>query len=451
MGNYRRMVWSEGMLLGPHHFQQAERHLLGEMQDRLEASTPHAWGVGVLEIDTEALANGRFNLARLEAILPDGTLVRLPTIDPVPTGRDLSEAFTVDRSHLDVFLALPEDRPGLPRTQMTGDGAGGASRFLGETVRLADENAPGPETEVFVARQNLRLLASGESLDGYTSIRLARVERGEDGSMRLARDFAPPSLSIAAAGPVADILRSVLENLTAQSDELSMQTKQMEDKVQFGPTDVPLYWKLHTANSHIPVLAHYQRNPEAHPFDLYLAMAGLAGALCTFKTGLHPREVPAYDHENVGPVFRRLEEMIRDILGQTVATRVQPIPLTKADDSLLKADVQDQRLFGSGFQWFLAAYGELSEDRIRSELPGQISIGSAHNVEFLVRQALRGVPITYTAIPSSDFPIKAGHVYFRLESHGETWETIAEARAIAIYIRGPELKSLSFELFVVGD
>ena len=55
MGTYSRVVWTEGMFLGPHHFQQAERHLLGEMGYRLQLAVPHAWGVGRLEIDTDAL------------------------------------------------------------------------------------------------------------------------------------------------------------------------------------------------------------------------------------------------------------------------------------------------------------------------------------------------------------------------------------------------------------
>ncbi len=78
-----------------------------------------------------------------------------------------------------------------------------------------------------------------------------------------------------------------------------------------------------------------------------------------------------------------------------------------------------------------------------------MTIGSSHNVEFLVRQALRGVALKHTAVPPRDFPIKAGRTYFRLESHGETWDTVVEARSIAIYLRGAELKELSLELIAM--
>ncbi|MFN8179146.1 MAG: type VI secretion system baseplate subunit TssK [bacterium] len=448
MSGYRRMVWTEGMLLGPHHFQQMERHLLGEMNHRLGVALPWAWGVRRLLVDEEALANGRFNVLELDAILPDGTVIRLPAIDPVPVGRDLSTAFTADRARLDVFLAIPEERPGTPRVRAAGEPGAVDSPFRSESVRLADENAPGSDSDIAVARANVRVLLAGESLDGYNTLRIAQIERSSAGTIQRSRDWAPPSLSIEAAGPVPSVLRFVLESLSAKSDVLKVQTRQVGGKVQYGTSDVMLFWQVHTVNSFIPVMAHYQRTPQAHPFELYLVMAQLLGGLCTFAAERRPREIPPYEHENVGGTFRKLESLFRELIEISEVSRHERVPLTKVGDAMLKGEVADDRLFQDGYKWFLSASGPLAEDRIREELPGKITIGSTHNVEFLVRQALRGVAVTYTALPSSDFPIRSGHVYFRLETHGETWDTVKEARAISIYLRGSELKELSFELIV---
>ena len=450
MSGYHRVVWSEGMLLGPHHFQQAERHLLGEMDYRFHVAVPFAWGVRRIAIDEDALRNRRFQLRELEAVLPDGAAVRLPGIDPVPTGRDLESAFGPERSSLDVFLALPDNRPGIPRTRLPGTDGVTDSRYVSEGLPLHDENAPGPETEVLVARQNLHILVSGESLDGFTTLPIARLKKTEAGLPFLDPDFAPPSLSIQAAGPVPGIVVSVLENLSAKADVLASQTRQGGSKVQFGTSDVLLFWQLHTVNAVIPVLAHYRNHPDMHPVHPYLALARLAGALCTFASDRRAREVPGYDHENLGRTFRALEKMVRELSEISAPTRFDRVHLEKTEDgALLKGDVVDQRLFGSGYHWYLAVTGNLAEDRIRTEVPAKVTIGASHNVEFLVRMALRGVPVTHTAVPPNDFPIKAGHVYFRLENHGETWDTIAEARSIALYLQGAELKGLSYELIAM--
>ncbi|GJM44550.1 MAG: type VI secretion protein [Gemmatimonadota bacterium] len=448
MGPYRRMVWTEGMLLGPHHFQQAERYLLGEMGHRLDLVLPHSWGVRRLAIDEEALGNGHFHLLELDAILPDGSAVRFPTIDPVPTGRDLTGVFGADRAEMDVYVALPDDRPGTPRCRAQDMPGAADSRFRSESVRVQDENAPGSEAEIAIAHSNARLLLSGENLDGFTVLKIARLKRSTEGVIVRDPDYAPPSLSIEAAGPTLTILRTVLESLSAKSDTLKVQTRQAGGKVQYGTSDVMLFWQVHTVNSAIPTMSHFQRTPDTHPVDLYLAMVELLGSLCTFAEDRHPREIPPYQHEDLGGTFRGLERLFRSLIEISDVSRHERVALAQVNEAQIQGEITDERLFGAGYQWFLAVHGPLTEDRIRDEVPGKISIGSSHNVEFLVRQALRGVGITYTAIPSSDFPIKSGYVYFRLDTHDETWETIKEARTIAIYLRGAELKGLSFELIV---
>lgn len=448
MSGYRRMVWTEGMLLGPHHFQQAERHLLGEIRHRLDLALPYSWGIRRLAIDEDALGNGQFHLLELDAILPDGTSIRLPDIDPVPTGRDVKAAFGADRAELDVYLALPDDRPGLPHCRPAEDSNASESRFRSESLRIQDENAPGSEADVAVAHPNVRLLLSGESRDGFTVLPIARLRRSTEGALIRDPNWAPPSLSVEAAGPVAGILRAFLEALSAKSDTLKIQTRQAGGKVQYGTSDVMLFWQVHTVNSAIPLLAHFQRDPSVHPVDVYLAVAELLGSLCTFAEDRHPREIPPYEHGDIGGTFRGLERIFRSLIEISDVSRHERVALNRTDDATLKGDITDERILGAGYQWFLAVHGPLTEDRIREELPGKVTIGSPHNVEFLVRQALRGVGITYTAIPSSDFPIKSGHVYFRLENHGETWDTVKESRGIAIYLRGTELRELTFELIV---
>lgn len=437
------------MLLSPHHFQQSERHLLGELSYRDSIGTAHAWGVSRLEIDAEALKSGRFTILALEAVLRDGTSIRLPGIDAVPPSRDLSKHLTADRPTLDVHLALPEERAGLPRVSLPGETFAAESRYRAEPVQLSDENAPASEAEVLVARQNLRILISGESLDGYETIPIARLERSEEGVVVASPGYAPPALSLRAAGPLPGILRTILEILSSKSSVLTQQTRQVGGTVQFGGSDVVLFWQLHTVNTFIPVLAHYQRHPEAHPEEVYLALARLAGALCTFAAERHPREVPVYEHEDLGRTFRGLERVVRELGEISSPTRFDRIPLKRVDDSLMKGEIGDERLVAKGTEWYLSASGDLAEEKIREGLPGKITIGSTHNIEFLVRQALRGVAVTFTAVPPRDFPLKAGHCYFRLENTGETWETVAESRAIALYLRGSELKGLSFELVVM--
>ena len=219
--------------------------------------------------------------------------------------------------------------------------------------------------------------------------------------------------------------------------------------VEFTSSDVGQFWLLHTVNSYIPLLTHFQNNLDSHPLDLYLSLAQFAGSLCTFGVDRHPSEVPAYDHEDIGTTFHTLETHIRDLLNTVMPSRYSGVSFERKDDTTLTGDIRDERLLETGVHWYLSVSGELPAVRIREEIPTQIIIGSPHNLNFLVRTATAGVLFTHVPVPPRDFPLTAGHEYFKLETTGETWSTIQDARAIAIYLGGPELRSLNYELIAM--
>ncbi len=450
MSRHNRIVWQEGMFLGPQHFQQGDRALLGEIQFRQDATIPFGWGVRSMQIDTEALANGRLTLLEIDAVLPDGCVVRAPSVDPLPPSRLLNEQFGPDQTRLEVYLATPEERAGVPLCRLPGQTGAAETRQLGDVVRVIDENDPGKQVDIVVSRLNLKLVLGGENLTGHAALKIAEVERSGDGRFVLARDYAPASLTIAAAGPLPGIVRFLLETLVTKSAYLSEGTRQRGGGlVDFGTADVGHFWLLHTANSFVPLLAHHQRNPRGHPLPLYFTLAQLAGALCTFVVDRHPRDLPAYQHENLGPVFRELERTIRELLEKGIPQLVNAVPLVARDEWVLVGNVADERLFEPTVQWFLGVGGDLPEARVRDEVPVKVIVGSPHNIDFLVRTATPGVVPVHVAVPPRNFPLKVGRTYFKLESRGEIWDTIAEGRSLAIYTGSHDLRDLTYELVVM--
>ena len=450
MSRDNRIVWNEGLFLGPHHFQQWDRFAAGEDRFRQETFASHAWGVCSWELDTEALDNKRLKLLKLEAILPDGSLVRAPAVDPIPAGRQLEEYFTTDLNHLEVFLAIPDQRAGVPLCRAPGQAGVVESRLVSAAVQVEDLNNPGKEMEIVVAHQNLKLLVSGENLDGYITLKLAEIERGQDTKFLLSNRYAPPCLSIGASPFLAETLVSILEALISKSTALASQTRQRgQGMVEFGSSDVGNFWLLHTANSFIPLLADHERTPGRHPHAVYVTLAQLAGALCTFGADRHPREVPAYDHADPGASFAGVAALIRKLLETVMPSRFAGVSLESRDEKMRVGEIGDKTLLEGGHDWYLSVRGEMPEARIRDEVPSQVIIGSPHNVDFLVQTANPGVVLSHVPVPPRDFPLKSGCTYFKLEATGETWESVREARAIAIYLGGPELRKCSFELIAM--
>lgn len=450
MSQLNRVVWQEGMFLSPQHFQQWDRFAAAETWYRHSSQAPFAWGVSRIAFDLEALENKRLSLDGLEAVLPDGSVVRAPALDPLPPARHLDEVFTPQQTEMEVYLALPDRRPGIPVCRLGGRKGTVESPHLAETVEAEDENSPGNAIDLTAARQNLKLMLSGENLDGYIALKLGRIKRDSEARIVLDTGYAPPALSLAAAGPVPDLLRSILEALAAKSSILADQNRQRGGgMVEFGSGNVGNFWLLHTVNSYIPLVAHLQNTPDAHPLELYRTLSQLAGSLCTFSFQLHPRDVPAYAHEGLGETFSELTRMILELLETVMPSAFTNIDLDQRDETMLIGEIKDEAILSGDCHWYLSVAGDLPEARIRDEVPSQVIIGAPHNIDFLVKTATPGLALVHTTVPPRDFPLKAGHTYFKLEADGDTWETVRESRSIAIYLGGLELRSCRYQLIAM--
>ena len=84
MSARHRVVWSQGLFLQPHHFQQQTRFLEHLIDARTRAAGQHSWGFAELVLDEAQLATGRVALTRCHGVLPDGTPFSMPDADALP-------------------------------------------------------------------------------------------------------------------------------------------------------------------------------------------------------------------------------------------------------------------------------------------------------------------------------------------------------------------------------
>src|SRR4051794_36427832 len=94
MSRARNIVWSEGLFLTPHVFQQADRYRDDLINFRFKSLTPFSWGVSELGVDRDGLANGYFTLHRCSGIMPDGLGIQIPEQDQAPALRSFKDLFS---------------------------------------------------------------------------------------------------------------------------------------------------------------------------------------------------------------------------------------------------------------------------------------------------------------------------------------------------------------------
>jgi type VI secretion system protein ImpJ len=434
MNKYRKVVWNEGMLLTPHHFQQADNYQEELLNSRLRSVVSYEYGVLEIQINHEAIANGNFQVTSCRAVLSDGLMINFPDTDAVPDLRPVKDHFSPEAETLGVHLAIPAKKFGTANFQANGGKADLNLRFLQEGSLVKDETSGTNEQPLSFARPNLRIIFDDEMRDGFTTLKLAELKRTTTGQLMISNEFIPPILKVAANTWLTDMLRQIVEILITKSSSLGEQRRQRTSSLaDFTTSEIAVFWLLHTINSAIPAMSHFFHTPLVHPEKLYLVMAELAGKMMTFSTELHPKDIVKYDHEDLYFTFYNLSTQLKDLMETVIPSRCVPIPLEKITPTMYIGRVEDERLLKEA-EFYLAVNAQMPESKLIEDIPRVVKIASRDVIDTVVGRALPGVVLSHANPPPAPIPTRIGFRYFMLDSTGAYWEGIKGSKVVAVYV-----------------
>lgn len=428
------MIWTKGTFLNAQYLQSQDRYLDSVLRFQVDSLSSFPWGFSELRFDQEALAAGDVRLVSASGMFPDGLLFEIPSSDQAPPRRPAADHFDDDQETADVYLAVPDYRDGGLNVAMPG--ATGETRFLADVLNLRDENSGLAEKPVQVARKNLRFLFEGENLKGHSTMRVARLRRLPSGTFEYDTRFLPPLLDIKASPQLMTIARRLVEIMGSKSTLLSGSRRQRSlTLADFTSGDIAPFWLLYTVNSHFPAIRHLADTRRGHPMELFQQMLSLAGCLTTFSLKTHPRDLPKYDHDNAEMPFAQLDEIVRDLLETVVKSNYVSIPLKYIRPFVYGASLADDKYFRRT-RMYLSINAEMDEGQLIDKTNMLVKVGSIDRIDYLISNALRGVPLTHQEKPPAALPVKLKHSYFSLSQEGEHWEAIVKGRNIAAYVPG---------------
>ena len=298
------VMWEEGMLLAPQHFQQLS--IRGEelVHYHVRAASPFHWGVRRLRADV--LPSGAFRVTELEAVMPDGLPVSHADADwrPLEIGvRELADQLRP--APVTIWLCVPVRRPSdepfegtLRRYEAT------------ESVEVADENTGAGKHGVRRLRPRLSLQAGDPPSGAYVSFPLARVTVEND--KLVATDYAPPRLGISAGTFPYDACFELARRVRRKAEVLATRGGDLER------TEV----QLRCLAAGLPQLEAVLDAPGTHPFALYAAACAMAGSLAGTARRTVPGPFPPYNHEELRASFAPVLEFCDQALEQVSETHV---------------------------------------------------------------------------------------------------------------------------------
>lgn len=448
MSKYRKIVWNEGMLLTPHHFQQWDNYHEDLLNSRVQSILPFEYGVLDLQINNEAIANGNFQITRCRAVLTDGLMINVPDAEAVPDLRPVGDHFAAESEKLGVHLAIPARKTGETNFQASGAKTSPNVRFLQEGALVKDETSGTNEQPLAYAKSNLRIIFDDELRDGFTTIKIAELERTPTGQLKISEEYIPPILKVSASVWLASMLRQLVEILITKSGSLGEQRRQSKASLaDFTTSEVAVFWLLHTINSSIPMMAHFFRSPLLHPEKLYLEMATLVGKLMTFSVDSHPKDIIKYDHDDLYLTFSNLSAQLKDLLETVIPSRCVPIPLEKTRETLYIGRIEDERLLKEA-AFYLAVRSQMPEGKLIEGVPRVVKIASRDAIDQVIGAALPGVVLTYSNPPPAPIPTRIGFKYFQLDTIGPYWNGIKGSKLIAVHVPD-EIPDEKLEMYAV--
>lgn len=443
MGQHK-VIWQEGMLLKPQHFQQSDRYHDQQLKDRTRLLGQYPWGFFSLEIDRQFLNMGKLVLSRASGVLPDGTLFDIGTGQP-PLVLDIAP----NTSGTPVYLALPlassnhiESRRAEQRDVL--------ARFVIEEREIADSNAGDSSLgQVACGAPDFRLqLAEQGEADAFVQLKVCRIlDTTPDGVITLDSAFIPSYLHFHASDYLLSCLKEVITMLAHRGDTLA---ERIRATGKVGGAEVGDFMMLQLINRYEPLLRHYLGMDQVHPVQIYRELLCLFGELATFSAdSKRPRLEGRYQHGDQGASFHHLLDALRQVLSMVLEQHAIELPLQQRQYGIQVTPLHDASLLDTA-TFVLAASADCDAESLRSRLPAHLKIGPVEHIRQLVNLHLPGIRLRPLPVAPRQIPFHAGKTYFALELSPDEQEQMRRSGGFALHASG-EFAGLELKFWAIRD
>ncbi|CAG1015125.1 hypothetical protein BURC_00878 [Burkholderiaceae bacterium] len=436
------VVWSQGMFLQPHHFQQETRYVERLVDSRARCTSPHAWGFSELVLDDALLALGRVGIARASGVLPDGTPFTVPQLDAPPEPIEIP----ADMGNELVYLALPLSREGVTEVDFGAGTIEELCRLQAVEESVRDHTSASDEpASIQTGRLKLRLLRQRDATDAFAVLAVAQVtERRSDRQVVLERSHIPPQTTLDATAALAASAR-LLHGLVAQrAQELAGRMGQLSH----GISELADFLMLQVLNRAEPLLRQHASAPSVHPMTLFTDCLQLAGELATFASSTRrPREFALYRHDDLRGCFTPLIDELRCLLSAVREQKAVQIELVDRKHGVRTAVVKDLELARNGV-FVLAVNAQMPHEQLRQLFVAQTKVGPVDRIRDLVNLQLQGIALQPLPVAPRQLPFHAGFFYFELERHGDLSRQFQNTGNLALHIAG-DFPGLELQLWAI--
>ncbi len=311
--------WHEGMLLAPQHFQQLSLRQDELRHYHLMSIAPFHWGIQKLKVDQGLLIDGTLRVLELEAIMPDGLIVRHTPEHEKKLEADLSPYDEeMKQKPLTVHLAVPSKRAAAASVK------GVLPRFDSVEGRSVPDKNTG-ESELAIPRliPRISLLVTEIPPQKYTTFPLVKVGY-RDETIALT-DYVPPMLRIHSDSAIGEMCASVAHKIREKAVFLSERLNSSTAMVK-GSMTLETKFLIRSLISELPHFEAVLSTGTSHPYILYLSLCALVGNVASLGMSMVPPVLPAYNHNDLRAAFENASKFIFRMVDEGILESHTVIP-----------------------------------------------------------------------------------------------------------------------------
>lgn len=426
------------MLVLPHHFQAAEAYLADLVATSHNWLSPYGYGIHEIQFNDDALGSFEVRIPRLRARLRDGTLVSVPENAHLDS-LDLKQAMA-DKSSVYLHLVVPDIVPGQANTGAAPNG--NRTRYLLDTHHWEELHDGDNSRSIDLLRYNCEVVVTTDEQPprNCQSLPIARLQRSleADSPPEIDADYIPPVLDCSSWPYLReDVLAAVSSQLGAyihsQADYLRVHGGWVEGN---QPQIRKAIRKLDAVNSLFPVFTQLTGTRGTHPRTAYLTLCNLVGELSILREDWKPPQLPLYDHDNLGPIFRTIKEEIEASLkAEGLEAKVQRFPFENVGQWLEVS--LDTQWLQANYEFFVGVRSDLAAERLEQLFSTRWldwKLGSSRTINQIYNNAEAGLSIKRVVGVHPTLPVMKDLTYFAVKKQGAYWDQVSESRTLALKV-----------------
>ncbi|MFZ3441615.1 type VI secretion system baseplate subunit TssK [Vibrio harveyi] len=441
MADYSHTAWCEGMFLRPQHFQQSERAIEHEFKGLNRFQQPYNWGVYQVRINPNSLKEGVVEIEKLEAILPDMTLLELQNVNEV------LPPLLVEKGTQDTLVKVVVASSSLKEKTIADVSEGVVSRYVLNDLDVIDVQTGQDEERIQVASLNVALKVSNDNLSGFVELPILKIkEVTAEGAILLDEEYTPPHLNVLKDQAMLACLKNVTGMTKIRADVVSQRLVQGK-AASASAVD---FIMLQMLNRYETILRHLGQLEQVHPLEFVTLLRGYVGELSTFSS--KNKRAPLlidYEHSNLTSTISELNQVLSQYLSVVLDQTANKLPLEVRQLGIRVTPLPDKRLLESS-QFVLAVKADTSTDEIRRLVPAQLKLGPAEQIRDLINNQINGINVAPLNVVPRQIPYQTGYVYFEVIKKGPFWVRLQESGGIALQLSG-QFPNSDIELWSINQ